>query len=276
MAEWFITRKISENIYVTTEPHFFAGNRANIWLVKGPDKDVIIDTGLGVCNLKEYLASRGLVEPEARDLIVVVTHVHFDHSGGAHHFDKVFIHEHDFEGLTRAIQTQTLNYVKPSHFERKPHDTFTSYSYKVPPTHCSKLQHDDVINIGLDHDLQIIHTPGHSAGSICIYYRHARALFSGDFVYDCGEGASLLDWLPTSNCRDYKNSAMRMLQFLDSNEVERVYPGHFSTCSTGRVRKLLEEYVQDRTGCWSVASTGCLQYLTSVFFFCGCFRVCPC
>lgn len=42
---WFSTRKVHDGLYVTRELHFFEGNRANIWLVKGPTKDVIIDTG---------------------------------------------------------------------------------------------------------------------------------------------------------------------------------------------------------------------------------------
>ena len=42
---WFSTRKVRDDLYVTREVHFYEGNRANIWLVKGATKDVIIDTG---------------------------------------------------------------------------------------------------------------------------------------------------------------------------------------------------------------------------------------
>ena len=42
---WFRTRKVRDDLYVTREVHFYEGNRANIWLVKGATKDVIIDTG---------------------------------------------------------------------------------------------------------------------------------------------------------------------------------------------------------------------------------------
>lgn len=50
MASWFKSRKISDHLYLTNEIYFFEGNRANIWLIKGPSKDVVIDTGLGVNN----------------------------------------------------------------------------------------------------------------------------------------------------------------------------------------------------------------------------------
>ena len=42
---WFSTREVRDGLYVTREDHFYDGNRANIWLVKGATKDVIIDTG---------------------------------------------------------------------------------------------------------------------------------------------------------------------------------------------------------------------------------------
>ena len=48
-----------------------------------------------------------------RECVVVCTHNHFDHCGGAHHFNgSVLIHEEDLPGLWEARQAETLNYVK--------------------------------------------------------------------------------------------------------------------------------------------------------------------
>lgn len=57
---WFTTKKVADDIYLTREMSFFEGNRSNIWLIKGSCRDVIIDAGLGVCNLREHLQNLGL------------------------------------------------------------------------------------------------------------------------------------------------------------------------------------------------------------------------
>ena len=54
---------------------------------------MVIDAGLGVCDLRHDLEHKGLLSPPGgeRECELIVTHAHFDHSGGAHHFDKVTI-----------------------------------------------------------------------------------------------------------------------------------------------------------------------------------------
>ena len=67
--------------------------------LQGPAVDVIIDTGLGVCNLHEHLLTHGLISQDGtRECIAIITHNHFDHSGGARDFDNVLIHQDDFQG----------------------------------------------------------------------------------------------------------------------------------------------------------------------------------
>lgn len=43
--DWFYTKQIRDGLWLTVEQHFFEGNRCNIWLIQGPEKDIIIDTG---------------------------------------------------------------------------------------------------------------------------------------------------------------------------------------------------------------------------------------
>ena len=274
---WFTTRKMTEDIYLTREMHFFEGNRANIWLVRGPAKDVVIDCGLGVCDLQQHLANRGLIQPSGeRPCQVVCTHVHFDHSGGAHHFSDVYIHEEDLPGLLNGRQTETLNYVKPGHFYETPYPGFSACKYKVPPTQCHGLRDGDVIDLGGGDHLQVVHVPGHTKGSIALYYPNKAALFTGDFVYECGGGSNLLDWLPTSSVPEYVSSARRMLDWLSEHPVDVVYPGHFQTLSGTRVRALLSEYLATKENCCSRGCASCLQATTWLYFLIGCFRCCPC
>ena len=62
--------------------YYVSGNRANIWVVEGRDRDLVIDAGLGLFNIAEYLDQCGLINPPRKPVLAVATHVHFDHSGG--------------------------------------------------------------------------------------------------------------------------------------------------------------------------------------------------
>lgn len=277
---WFTTKKVANNIYLTKEMKFFEGNRANIWLIKGTQKDVIIDCGLGVCNLRQHLEDAGLISPaydiDAKPCDVICTHVHFDHSGGAHHFNNVFIHEDDQPGLQLGREVETLNYVQPSNFYAKPYPTFSARNYKVPPTNCQPLKDQDCIELGDGKQLEIIHVPGHTKGSIAVYCEQERALFSGDFVYECGYGGNLLDWLPTSSVREYVSSAAMMCDWLADHDVTKLFPGHFDLISRQRVQDLLHEYIEVNTHYCGTLCTSSYKALVTAYFFIGCHRWCPC
>ncbi len=275
---WFSSSRIREGLYLTRELQFFEGNRANIWLIKGPSKDVVIDTGLGVCDLRHYLAeTAGLIEPLGgeRECKVVCTHNHFDHSGGAHHFEDVFIHQDDLNGLQHGRQTETLNYVKPAHFAQQPYAGFSACRYRVPPTQCQPLKDGDMIDIGEGEHLEVIHLPGHTQGSIAIYYPVKRELFTGDFLYECGSGGGLIDWLPTSSVRRYVRSAQRMIDWMQDKDITRVYPGHFNSIPAHRASQLLHEYIDDKDNFCSNCCMSTLQATTWGYFLFGCFRCCP-
>ncbi|CAF1300674.1 unnamed protein product [Rotaria sp. Silwood1] len=107
-SSWFNTRLIECGLYLTTEDYYYSGNRPNIWFLCGTERDIIIDTGLGVCNLKKHLEKLGFLKNN-RECIVVCTHAHFVHSGGAHHFDNVLIHQGDYDGLSKGEKSATLN-----------------------------------------------------------------------------------------------------------------------------------------------------------------------
>jgi len=124
--------------------------------------------------------------------------------------------------------------------------------------------------------LEIIHVPGHTKGSIAIYYAARQVLFSGDFVYECGTGSALIDWLPTSSVSDYVHSADMMTDWFTERPEVTVYPGHFTKLSSSRAAQLLRQYVRSKEDACSRCCTCCLQQTTAAFFLCGCFRCCPC
>ena len=61
---------------------------------QGSECDLLIDTGVGIHSLARYLGWEGLRPASVKPLHVVLTHCHFDHSGGAYQFPHVWAH-HD-------------------------------------------------------------------------------------------------------------------------------------------------------------------------------------
>ncbi len=70
-----------------------------------------------------------------------------------------------------------------------------------------------------DLKFEVVHTPGHSPGSICLYWPEPKALFTGDLVFQAGIGRTDL---PGGNGAQLRQSIER----LKSLEVEWLLPGH--------------------------------------------------
>jgi glyoxylase-like metal-dependent hydrolase (beta-lactamase superfamily II) len=75
------------DLTLLTEPHVDRFLRCNIWHVRGRDRDLLIDTGLGIASLTS--AAGDLFE---KPLAAVATHTHMDHTGGMHEFAERFVH----------------------------------------------------------------------------------------------------------------------------------------------------------------------------------------
>jgi glyoxylase-like metal-dependent hydrolase (beta-lactamase superfamily II) len=232
---WFETQRIRDGLYCITEPHYTRENRANLWLIRGRDADMLIDTGLGVSSLKLYLAD--LLD---KPLKVVASHVHFDHSGGCHEFDEVYIHANEHGALCAGDQRLILSdpelgFIPECDFESIPYEGFSASDYAVRACpHAQAITHGDVIDLG-DRAFEVLHLPGHSSGSIGLYDPRSRQFFSGDVVYD-GE---LLDALEDSVIDDYLDSMEKLLQL----KTDEVRPGHYHSFDRRRLRELVTQYI---------------------------------
>ncbi|MEM7195263.1 MAG: MBL fold metallo-hydrolase [Pseudomonadota bacterium] len=235
---WFVTDRVRDGLYRISEPNYRLDYRANLWLVKGRYSDLLIDTGLGVSSLKSYLADI-LDKP----LKVVLTHIHFDHSGGCHEFDDVSIHFHEHNALRegdqhRILSAPAVGFVSENDFSQLPSADFKVEDYTVKACPQAKsLNHGDVVDLG-DSAFEVLHLPGHSSGSIALYDSAAKVLFSGDVVFD----GPLYDELPGSNVTDYLSSMEQVLN-LDAAEVR---PGHFQSFDGRRLRTLARDYIKTR------------------------------
>ncbi|MEG3437145.1 MBL fold metallo-hydrolase [Pannus brasiliensis CCIBt3594] len=235
---WFSTSRIEDGLYLITEPHYYWYNRANLWLIKGRDRDLLLDTGLGVASLRQHIAS--LID---KPLLAIASHVHFDHAGGMHEFDDRAIHAAEADALARGDDYEALcspeqGWMHEDHFHQLPFAGFSIESYTLrgaTPTRI--LQEGDVLDLG-DRALEVLHLPGHSPGCIALYEPRSRSLFSGDVIYD-GE---LLDELHCSHIPTYIASYER----LQTLPVDTVYPGHYSGFGREKYHQILQEYLDRR------------------------------
>lgn len=176
---------------------------------------LIIDPGAQTARITEVLQEQKLQPTE-----IVLTHSHYDHIGAAKELkDKysipISIHKLDADNL------------------RNPAANFSSmFEEQIRFQADIKLEEGDEWIIGRDR-LKVIHTPGHSEGSISL--ATDGLLFSGDTVFKFGIGRTDL---PGGDYAKLRESISKLLEYPDSTEV---LPGHGPSTTIGRERKFLME-----------------------------------
>lgn len=230
---WYETQTLSDDITLIREAHVAPWLRCNIWHVKGRDRDLIIDTGLGLRPLTAEIAT--LTE---RPLTAIVTHTHFDHAGGLHQFDCRCGHPAEAEIIANPSAQNTvtdIGYMIAETFTALPYAGFSHEQYRVKPAPLTQLTDEgDVFDLG-DRVLEVFHLPGHSPGSIALLERATGILFSGDVLYD-GE---LLDELYHSDKPTYRDSLARLRELPAST----IHAGHFTSFSAVRMKTLIDTYL---------------------------------
>lgn len=252
-GSWFSVRQVADGITLVTEPHVDSLIRANFYHVRGSEADLIVDTGTGIAPLGWVLG--GLVDA-TRQVIAVATHAHFDHVGGMHEFSHRLVHPreqeslagegqfagllaHDFPASWRSQVEDGGHRLPEVLVDAIPFEGFDPRTYTLTPAATTRLVNEgDTITLG-SRAFEVLHTPGHSPGGICLLDRKAGVLFSGDTVYD----SRLFDGLPGSDIDSYVNSMSRLRSLAG---IQMVCPGHDGYFDGGRLRELCDAYLARR------------------------------
>ncbi|HHT8904338.1 TPA: MBL fold metallo-hydrolase [Burkholderia cenocepacia] len=239
-------KRFDDEVYLFWEPHVIPLFRCNIWYIRGRDRDVIIDSGMGFGSLKE--AGRYLFD---KRIAAVATHAHLDHVGNLHEFDECMAHHLEAPGIRNPDWSYTLadDRFDPLHYVSKfkdfpfegpiidalPCADYDASKWRIRPAKITReLSDGDVIDTG-DRAFEVLHLPGHSPGSIGLWEEETRILFSGDAVYD----APLIDELHHSSIPDYIQTMERLAR-LPANVV---HAGHDASFGRARLIELVEEYL---------------------------------
>jgi glyoxylase-like metal-dependent hydrolase (beta-lactamase superfamily II) len=252
VSPWFSRHRVDDTITLVMEPHVVRLQQCNIWHVRGRDRDLIIDTGLGMTELR----------PAVEDLfgapvLAVATHFHYDHTGSLHEFDERAIHAAEAELIETSegiggtlvtadipddIRTSMIDagYVLDDELlvNAIPAEGYDVNSYAVTGTVPTLiLEEGDVIDLG-DRAFEVLHLPGHSPGSIGLWEESTGILFSGDALYD----GPLLDEVPGADLDDY----VRTMERLHELPVMVVHGGHDPSFDRARMQELTRAYLDKR------------------------------
>lgn len=261
-GRWFSAQDVGGGVTRLWEPHVHPLMQANIWHVRGGETDLLVDAGMGVGDLPSALREHGLAG--SRPLLLVVTHAHADHHGGAHAFWPRIVHraeaawlaeESDWHPLVAAEYSSELwrqlaeeagekevaepaggllvTALPAAGFRPREHTVVAA----VPTI---QVDEGDVIDLG-DRAFTVLHLPGHSPGSIALWEAASGTLFAGDVIYD--EGA-LLDGLAGSSISEYCVTMRRLLEV----PARTVYAGHGAPFGRELLRRRAVEYLRRRDG----------------------------
>ena len=234
---WYRTAAVGDGVTHIWEPHIKPFYRCNVWHLRGRDRDLLIDSGMGVVSLREKVA----IVAE-RPLLAVASHTHFDHMGAHHEFAERAVNEAEAGLMADPGRKETLAdpYVTDDIFTALPPGDYSSERYQVKPAPATRqLDDGDLVDLG-DRHLQVLHLPGHSPGSIGLWESASGIFFAGDTVYD----GPLVDDCHHSDIAAYVASMERLL----SLPVRVVHGGHFPSFGGDRYRQLIRRYLQDKGG----------------------------
>ena len=248
---WFERTRVDDSITLLWEPHVIPLMRCNIWHVRGRDRDLVVDTGMGVMSLADEMSD--LVD---KVVTAVATHGHDDHIGGHHEFGDVVVHAAEAH-LLLDPPLRTLHIREA--WGDDVVDGLEAMGYPVPETYfvdalpvgvtldvfhqqaartVRTVAEGDVVDLG-DRSFEVLHLPGHSPGSIGLWNAAEGTLFSGDAIYD----GPLLDELPDSDITAYCRTMERLLTL----PVQAVHGGHDPSFGRDRLRELARSYLQRRS-----------------------------
>ncbi len=243
---WFSRAEVAGGVTLLREPRVHGLLRCNIWRFDG-DRPLWVDAGTGV---RPPLAE--FPEDAARSPVLVLTHAHVDHTGGAAEFGDVRMHPADMgrartpplpltrEAVTRhlGLGPAPLGVPLPDSLVQEWGTAGTPAVAGVGPEGPITSLHEGELLIAGDYRFEVLELPGHTPGSIGLWDDRCGVLVSGDALYR----GTLLDDLPESNRARYHATMQQILNL----RPRQVLPGHGPPLTAEETAAIASEYLSRR------------------------------
>ena len=227
----FSIQKLSHGVSRISETHICESWRCNIWHVQGRERDLLVDTGMGLWPMANHIAAL-----RERPILAFCTHSHHDHAGGLFQFYNRLGHSAEAEIFAHPTRANTVaDLLDPSVIKKPPNPTFDTSTWCYPTAPLTlEVSDGDVIDLG-DRVFQTLHLPGHSPGSVGLWEANSQLLFTGDTLYDGTLYDQLYHSVPETLCE-----SLRRLRELP---VSTVHAGHYRSFDRARMQTVIDEYL---------------------------------
>jgi hydroxyacylglutathione hydrolase len=210
--------KVTDGVYAYVWKGYFVNN-ANMFYF-GEPLNILFDPGL-----KNYLDTRfnemksdGINTPDIR--YIVNTHSHPDHFEGSLNFMDT--------GIPLAMHEDEISF-----YNKMGPQFFQMFGMAFPEIEFQVILKEGVWEVA-GTELQVFHTPGHSPGSVCIYWKEKKALVCGDLVFEQSVGR--VDF-PGGDGKKLIESIKKISQL----DIEILLPGHMNIITgAAAIRKNFE------------------------------------
>ena len=195
-------------VFRQIDEHTWEGNgnmvyNESVYVLEGEDKALVIDAGAVMPHLDKVVAT--LTD---KPVMVALTHGHGDHVGGIVCFPEVWIHPADIPMIARNGE---------------------GYQGEI-----HELNDGDVIDLG-GREIEVLHTPGHTSGSITFFDKEHHYGFSGDAF----GSTNLLLFVPSFST--LIETCTRTADYMQKNGIEKLFPGHYGGPNVETLQRVLDE-----------------------------------
>ena len=245
-GDWYRRTDLGGGITLIIEPNVDVLEQANLWHVRGRDRDLLIDGGMGIVPLRPAFPDLF----EGRQTIAFATHTHLDHIGAMHEFAERWVHPIEAERLaspTGSLVSEDMPLdlrekfvaagyppLGPYLIHALPHQGYDPASYRIQPAPATRqIREGETVDLG-DRQFEVLLVPGHSPGSIALFERATGILFAGDVIYD----GPLLYQGYGMDVDDYEASFKQ----LEALPISIVHAGHDPSFGKERLDAIIATY----------------------------------
>jgi glyoxylase-like metal-dependent hydrolase (beta-lactamase superfamily II) len=207
----------------------------DIWLVRGRERLLAVDTGSGIVPLAPRVAAIAGALP----VTALACNPYFDHAGGWGGFAERLCHPLDAPALAdpRAENASLAAYLNAGTLRALPRAGFCVERHAMrPATPTGTVTDGARLDLG-GRVLEVLHVPGRSPGGLALWEEASGSLFTSDMLYDGAHGAA---W-PPDDPAAYSESVRRMRAL----PVVQVFPGHYGPMEPARMREVIDAQLAD-------------------------------